>query len=261
VLVALGFLCTWLPVELWSHSFPRLAKGAAAQGIGRKDKSWIDGAVGRDARVGVVWAGGDDLSVWENEFWNRSVDRVYGLGARLPGDMPELQTSVDPATGALRGVTEPYVLAPTSIQLVGTRVASDPAKQLVLYRVTPPARITTRVTGLFPTTAGVEAWSGGRVEWFRAQCSGGTLAVRVSSDTKLFTKPSTVVIGGTTPAQTVSVSPSDVDKPITMPLTPVSGVCRVDFAITPTRVPAQVEKGVDDTRHLGLHFTPFVYSQ
>ncbi|HEY2074235.1 MAG TPA: glycosyltransferase family 4 protein, partial [Gaiellaceae bacterium] len=153
-LVATGFLLTWLPLELWTHSFPRLASSAYAQGVGLKDKSWIDDAVGRNAHVGVIFAGGNDLAVLENEYWNRSVDRVYGLGARLPGDMPEIQTSVDPTTGALRGITERYVLAPSSVQLVGTRVAADPAKQLVLYRVAQPARITTHVVGLYPATPG-----------------------------------------------------------------------------------------------------------
>jgi hypothetical protein len=261
-LVALGFLFTWLPVELWTHSFPRLAKGAAAQGIGRQDRSWIDAVVGRDARVGVIWAGGNDLAVWENEFWNRSIDRVYGLGSRLPGDMPETQTSVDPATGVLRGVGERYVLAPLSVQILGTRIAADPAKQVALYRVTPPARITTRVTGIYPTTTGVEAWSGAHASWIRASCTGGTLAVKVSSDANLFAGvTSTLVVTGTTARQTLHVSPKTVDRPITMPLTPVNGVCRVDFAIAPTRVPARIPRmHSNDTRRLGLHFTRFTYT-
>ncbi len=260
VLVALGFLCTWLPVELWTHSFPRLAKGAAAQGIGRKDKSWIDAAVGRNARVGVVWAGGNNLAVWEDEFWNRSVDRVYGLGARLPGDMPEIQTSVDPATGVLRGVDERYVVAPTSVQLAGTRIAADSAKQLVLYRVNPPARVTTRVVGLFPTVPGVEAWSGAHVHWIRSSCTGGTLSVKVSSDQKLFPKAQTLAVSGTTSAQTFSIASGTTDRPFTFPLTPVNGVCRVDFTISPTRRPSKFEPGNTDTRLLGLHFTPPVYT-
>jgi len=261
-LVALGFLCTWLPVELWAHSFARLSKGAAAQGIGKPDRSWIDAAVGRDAHVGVIWAGGNDLAVWENEFWNRSVDRVYGLGSRLPGDMPEQQTSIDPATGVLRGVGEGYVLAPLSVQLVGTRVAVDPAKQLVLYRVTPPARITTRVTGIYPTTPGVEAWSAGHAQWLRSSCSGGVLTVKVSSDANLFAgATSTLAITGTTQAQTLRISPQTVDRVVTMPLTPQNGVCRVDFAISPTRVPARIPRmHSNDTRTLGLHFTPFDYT-
>jgi Glycosyl transferases group 1/Dolichyl-phosphate-mannose-protein mannosyltransferase len=263
VLVAAGFLCTWLPVELWTHSFPRLASGSAAQGIGKDDRSWIDAAVGRDARVGVVWAGGNDLAVWENEFWNRSVDRVYGLGARLPGDMPEQQTSVDQSTGVLTGVTERYVLAPTTVQLVGTPIARDPAKQLVLYRVTPPARITTRVTGLYPTTPGVEAWSGGHVSWIHSDCStGGTLTLKVSSDANLFAgTTSTIVVTGTTASQTYRITPQTVDRPITLHLDAHAGICRVDFAISPTRVPARIPRmHSTDPRPLGLHFTPFLYT-
>ncbi len=260
-LVAAGFLLTWLPLELWTHSFPRLASSAYAQGVGRTEKSWIDRAVGRNAHVGVIFAGGNQLAVLENEFWNRSVDRVYGLGARLPGDMPEIQTSVDPASGALRGVTEPYVLAPSTVQLVGTKVAADPAKQLVLYKVTQPARITTRVIGLYPTVPGVEAWSRAHVSWIHSQCTGGTLSVKVSSDAQLFRgTTSTIAISGTTTSRTLSISPSTVDRLITLKLIPADGACRVDFAISPTRVPAKVETGNTDTRHLGLHFTPPVYT-
>jgi glycosyltransferase involved in cell wall biosynthesis len=259
-LVATGFLLTWLPVELWTHSFPRLASSAYAQGIGTKETSWIDRAVGRNAHVGVIFAGGNDLSVLENEFWNRSVDRVYGLGARLPGDMPEVQTSVDPTTGRLNGVTDPYVLAPTTVQLVGTRVAADPAKGLVLYRVVQPARITTHVVGLYPTTPGVEAWSRGHVSWIRSQCSGGTLTVKVSSDAKLFAgATSTIAVSGTTTARTLAIPPTTVDRLITLKLVPANGVCRVDFAVSPTRVPSKVVPGSTDTRRLGLHFTPFRY--
>ncbi|MGH2971213.1 MAG: glycosyltransferase [Gaiellaceae bacterium] len=260
-LVATGFLLTWLPVELWTHSFPRLASSAYAQGSGKKDKSWIDDAVGRNAHVGVVFAGGNELSVFENEYWNRSVDRVYGLGARLPGDMPEIQTSVDPATGVLRGVTERYVLAPSSVQLVGTRLGSDPAKQLVLYRVAQPARITTRVAGLYPANPGQEPWSRGHVTWIRSQCTGGTLAVKVSSDANLFKgTASTVAISGSTTPHMLTIEPTTVDRLITLKLVPQNRVCRVDFAVTPTLVPAKVESGNHDTRHLGLHFARFVYT-
>ena len=259
-LVSVGFLLTWLPVELWTHSFPRLASSAYAQGSGKTDKSWIDDAVGRNAKVGVVFAGGNDLAVLENEFWNRSIDRVYGLGARLPGDMPETQTSIDPGTGVLGGVTERYVLAPSSVQLVGTRIAADPAKQLVLYRVAQPARVTTRVAGLYPTTPGVEAWSRAHVSWVRTQCTGGTLAVKVSSDANLFKGTvSTIAIRGTTTARTVTIPPTTVDRPITLQLTPANGVCRVDFAVSPTRAPVKYEHGATDTRRLGLHFTPPFY--
>jgi hypothetical protein len=260
-LVAVGFLCTWLPLELWTHSFPRLARSAYAQGVGTAGKSWIDKTVGPDADVAAIWAGGNDLAIWQNEFWNRSVKRIYGLGARLPGDMPETQTHVDPASGVLVGVRERYVLAPTSVQLVGRRLAADPSKQLVLYDVVPPARLTTRVAGLYPTTPGVQPWSGAHVTWLRSECRGGTLATKVSSDAQLFKGTSqTLAISGTTRPRSLPVAPTTVDRPITIRLAPRAGVCRVDFAISPTRVPARYEHGSKDVRRLGLHFAPFVYA-
>ena len=41
VVVALGFFLTWLPLQLWIHSFPRLSSAAYTTGIGA-GKGWID---------------------------------------------------------------------------------------------------------------------------------------------------------------------------------------------------------------------------
>ena len=56
------------------------------------------------------------------------------------------------------------------------------------------------------------------------------------------------------------VAPTVVDEPVVVRLTPAGTTCRVDFAVSPTRVPATYEHGATDTRRLGLHFTPFVYT-
>ena len=120
--------------------------------------------------------------------------------------------------------------------------------------------MTTRVAGLYPTTPGVEAWSRAHVSWVRTQCTGGTLAVKVSSDANLFKGTvSTIAIRGTTTARTVTIPPTTVDRPITLQLTPANGVCRVDFDVSPTRAPVKYEHGATDTRRLGLHFTPPFY--
>jgi glycosyltransferase involved in cell wall biosynthesis len=255
VAVALGFLATWLPLQLWTHSFPRLGSSAYHQGIGGQ-RSWIDAAVGRDAHVGVLWSGGNVLAVWENEFWNRSVDRVYDLGGPLPGDMPEVHVTADRSTGVLhdahgRTVSEPYVLTHSSVELVGTPVASDPEKRLVLYRVKAPARTTTQITGLYDDP--VSPWSTGHVTWRRVQCGGGALKVALRSDTTLFKGlTQTLAITGTTPALTLHLKPTQ-QPTLRLPLTPVKGICRVDFRISPTRRP------VSDPRQLGLHFDVIRY--
>src|SRR5204862_3810929 len=80
LLVALGFLLTWLPFQLWIHSFPRLSSAAYSTGIGA-ERGWVDRAIGRDADVTLVYSGDNPYRGWENEFWNRSVRRVYDFGA------------------------------------------------------------------------------------------------------------------------------------------------------------------------------------
>jgi hypothetical protein len=141
-------------------------------------------------------------------------------------------------------------------------VARDTAKELKLYRVASPARVTTLVTGLYPTTAGVSPWSNQNPAWTRLQCAGGTLTVVVSSDTQLFKKPprQTIAVTGTTPARTIRISPSTDHRPLVFPLTPQHGVCRVAFDISPARRPSQFVKGSQDTRLLGLHFDAIRYS-
>jgi hypothetical protein len=264
VAVAAGFLLTWLPLELWTHSFPRLASSSYAQGVSPGHRSWIDRIAGRNARVGVVWAGGNELSVWENEFWNRSVDRVYDLGARIPGDMPSIPLAVDQATGVLRGakgqtIRERYVLAPTSVDLLGKPVARDAPKNLVLYRVSPPARITTTVTGLYPEP--VNPWSNASPVWTRYRCPGGTLTVVFSSDAQLFRGVTqTVRVTGTTPARSFRVPSKASSVTERFPLTPQNGVCRVSFAISPARRPSQYPAlHRNDSRLLGLHFDSIAY--
>jgi hypothetical protein len=256
VVVALGFLATWLPLQQWKHSFPRLSQSVLAQGIGNSDKSWIDAAVGRDAHVAALWTGGNVLAVWQNEFWNRSVDRVYELGATLPGDMPATAVSVDRKTGVLRDangapIRESYVLASKVVNLRGRPIARDPAKGLVLYRVSPPARTTEQIIGLYD-----DGWSGPRLTWQRVACRGGSLRVEVSSDNTLFHEaPQTLRINGTTATQTRRLAPTTSHLPLTIPLRPRGGVCRVVFDVSPTRVPA------NDPRRLGLRFNLIKYSQ
>jgi hypothetical protein len=267
VLVAAGFLATWLPVELWTHSFPRLSRSAYAQGIGA-GKSWIDRAAGPDADVAVLWSGGNRYTVWQNEFWNRSVRRVYSLGSTMSGGLPAVPVSIglrDRATGILRDrkgreLLDPYVLTSSSVTLVGRRVAADPAKKLVLYRVSVPVRVTTRIVGLYPERA--NPWSSGRVVWSRSECRPGTLTAVVSSDALLFSGTTqTLTVGGTTPAQTLRLPPTTSQRQLTLPLTPREGVCRVTFAISPTRRPVDFRRmHSTDTRSLGLHFNALHYT-
>jgi glycosyltransferase involved in cell wall biosynthesis len=265
VVVALGFLVTWLPLELWTHSFPRLATSAYRQGISPGKRGWIDRAVGPSRQVAAIWAGGNDLAIWENEFWNRSVARVYDLTTPLPGGMPSTPVSVQQSTGIFRDaatgreIDQRYVLAPTGVDIRGTRIAADSGKNLVLYRVVPPARTTTTITGLYPEPA--NPWSNAHPVWTRYQCRGGSLAVSVFSDQNLFQdQVQTVRVTGTTPARTLKVPSTTSGLTFDFPLVPRNGVCRVAFAISPARIPSHYPKlHRNDPRLLGLHFAQIRY--
>jgi hypothetical protein len=86
------------------------------------------------------------------------------------------------------------------------------------------------------------------------QCRGGALEVALRSDTTLFKGVTqTLAITGTTTPLTRHLLPTD-QPTLRLPLTPVKGVCRVDFRISPTRSP-----GASDPRQLGLHFDVLRY--
>jgi len=258
--VALGFLFTWLPLELWQHSFRRAAIGAYFQGLKSQQRDWIDRTVGRDANVAALWTDrGNPFTIWENEFWNRSVRRVYDLGSPLPGGMPETKLMIDRATGVMhdargRPLDARYVLTDTTVSLVGTVLREDVPRGMVLYRVAQPARSTTRIIGLYD-----DGWSqGSTVEWSRAACRGGTLTVHERSDPTLFSgRPQTLTVRTTGLERSYSLPPAE-ERDLTIPLRPSGGTCEVIFTITPTAKPSVVEH-THDTRLLGLRLEHFVY--
>jgi glycosyltransferase involved in cell wall biosynthesis len=261
VLVGVGFVLTWLPLEAWPAGFPQASVHFYDAGVAA-GTSWIDRAVGSNAHVAVLWSGGNETRVWQDEFWNRSVRRVYGLdGAELPGGMPQGSVTADPATGRLTpAVSGDYILTDTTVQVLGRRVAGDPKHDLVLYAVRKPARLTTRIAGWYPPP---ESWTGPTATWTRRQCTGGRLRFDLRSDPGLFKGTvQHVAISGTTPARTVVVHPTDAAHVLTVPLQPRGGTCTVNLQISPARVPANYPQlHLNDHRVLGVHVDYFTYLQ
>jgi len=222
------------------------SRAALAQGIRSVSRDWIDRRVGKDADVAAVWTSRADAhAIWENEFFNRSVGRVYDTGPSLPGGLASVRVSVD-RRGYLREaegrtIQHRYVLADGSLDLVGVKAAADESLGLTLWRVEGPLRSLTRVTGLY---AG-GTWSGPTVEYSRAHCAGGALRVMLLGDASLFTGLQRVRAGDVTRL----VVPG-VPAAMTVPLS----ACRARFVVDPTRVP-----GGTDRRRLGVHFLSFEY--
>jgi len=256
-LVFLWFAFATERIERFDHGFPKASVGALYQGITASRRDWIDAAVGRDANVAFLYSGRDPtqqpLTLWENEFYNRSIGPVYDLRQQSMGGLPETRVH-ERADGVLltpggRPVQASYVLSDDSVPLAGTIIGRDELRGMVLRRTGGTVAIASRVSGVFP-----DGWSGRRATYTRLRCQGGALTAVVASDVKLFEQPQTVTAAG----RSVTFSPGDVRR-LTVPLRPRDGVCRVTFTVSPTAVPALVQPGSADTRVLGARFIEFRY--
>ena len=124
-------------------------------GIVNPNRDWIDRSVGSSANVAVVYTGHTDkFTIWENEFFNRSVGPIYATGPSLPGDLAETKVRVSDTTGDLltpagRQVHAQYALTDDSLALKGTLVTRDKRKGMDLYRLNGPLRQVARVTGVY----------------------------------------------------------------------------------------------------------------
>ena len=146
-LVFVSFAVVQWQIDGGPHGAGALSTAALAAGTGGEESDWIDLAVGTDAQVTVVWTGKTSLyTVWENEFFNRSVGVVYNLTTPPFGSMPAPMAAFD-SSGLMRDeeglpVYASYVLTDTSLQLRGKQVAADPTTQMVLYGVQGPVQST-----------------------------------------------------------------------------------------------------------------------
>jgi 4-amino-4-deoxy-L-arabinose transferase-like glycosyltransferase len=268
LVVLAWFAVTFVPIFHGPHGFERSSAGAVFQGIRGVDRDWVDRSVPPGAHVAAVWSGlNDRFTIWQNEFFNRAVGRIYYVGEPTADNFPETRITFGrdgyARTGRGRLVSPPYVLTDGSIQPDGVRVGRDPALDLTVWRLRGPLFQTTTVTGLYPG----DTWSGERVTWTRRRCKGGELDVTLSSDPHLYQRSNTVT--ATTSVRSGSVESSratSVRVPLTgyaklqVPLVVNDGRCVVQFTVSPTLVPRVVTRGQNpDPRRLGAHFNVFDY--
>jgi hypothetical protein len=262
--VAVYFLGTAYVVENGRHGIHKTTVGSLWAGIKTHyaQPDWIDRIVGTGGQVSVLWTGTmpSPYPVYENEFFNRSVRTVYDVdGAARPDPLPETAVTRQPNgelyTASGRPVRARYVLASGNVELAGKQVASDESG-VDLYRVNGPVVILTGVHGLYPN----DTWSGRTVAYQRVQCTGGSVAVQLQGDSRLFMRPQTVVAtegGEVVGRKTIPVSSQTT---MTVPLRPAAdGRCVVRFTVGRTLVPSRVLPGSRDTRPLGAHFLNFTY--
>ena len=228
--------------------------GELFQGITR-ERDWIDRSVGRDAEVAALWSGRTDhRTIFENEFFSRSVGRVYTLAAPVPGGLVQTPLAADDDTGVLldpagRPVRAEHAFVDETVPLEGRVVARDESKGTRVLRVGGDLRLAYRTEGAYD-----DGWSGPALTYRRFDCAGGTLLVAMESDPKLFAVDQTVTAtaGGRELAR--GRIPRDGVGRLRVPLRSEDGQCVVRFEVSPTAIP-----GGADARRLGTHFRALEY--
>ena len=131
---------------------------AAGTGV-LDDPTWIDDRVhGREASF--LYGNASDtfqeaVALWQAEFWNRRLGRVYTFGTAEPAGLPESPVSVNPGNGKL---TTPGLAAQRELEATRDFV-SDSATQIAstasavhgpfaLYAAEPPPRIASSSSGI-----------------------------------------------------------------------------------------------------------------
>jgi hypothetical protein len=233
----------------------QIASEQSRDGAVRVRRDWIDRAVGAKADVATLWTGRETfVTLWNNEFFNRSVGTVYHFGPP-PDGLPETPVTLDPKTGEVLASGSPvhpkYILVDPSVDILGRQIVRDPIIGMAVYRVAPPLRFRTETEGLYP-----DFWSGPTAVWTGYQCRGGRLVATIFSDLDLHPRPLTIVARSGSNVVRFRYKAGRVAR-LATPLESKAGVCRVTFSV-PTAVPQQVI-GNADTRALGVRFFGLAY--
>jgi hypothetical protein len=163
---------------------------AARAAPGVHDARWIDDSLPQGATAGLLFTpefSADAHPLWQTEIWNRTVKRVFYLGARdFPG-FPGYDISVSRTgelvsvngTGAPRAPVD-YMVTSPNIQLAGSPVKV--AGRFVLYRISRPLRLSVGTEGLYG-----DGWTGPDATYTRYVP--GARAIRGSSACKPRSRP------------------------------------------------------------------------
>jgi hypothetical protein len=120
------------------------------------DPNWIDGRIGTGADAGYVYGLTPDLVneaqvMWQTEFWNRSVGKVFRVGPQEPAPLAESPSVFDLNTGRLPVDADTaglrYAVAPRGARLAGIPI--ERRGPLTLYRLAPPARLAELLGGVY----------------------------------------------------------------------------------------------------------------
>jgi hypothetical protein len=223
---------------------------AAHASQGTNDLNWIDKTIGSDADAAFLLTPdfqADPHPLWQSEFWNRSVRRVFLLDALDPTAYPAIPTTLNRVGRLLTapGTRQPkYVVTAPGVDIDGRLLARTP--RLALYQVLSPLRLVDRSSGL---TA--DGWTGESATYTRYHPGAKVVLVDLSRP-GLPVPPSRVrielVSRGSTPQHRAWIARSDSEK--TFRFRAPSAPFSVRIHVASTFSPAQF--GLADTRQLGV---------
>jgi hypothetical protein len=232
---------------------------------GASDPSWIDKQIGSGSEAAFIYGVTPDLVseaqiMWQTEFWNRSVGRVYRLGPAEPAPLPEGAATFDATSGRI-AVGPPssrirYMVVPSNVQMGGALLARQ--GRLALYRLDSPLRVEALLGGVY-----ADGWMGSdaaltyygrpskprrvRVRVFRERWSRtsppGQVFIRIGP---LIAKDGQPAIGKATSSRTLTIASRKVHSvTLNTPKVPF----RLEIHVEPTFSPSKF--GLADPRQLG----------
>jgi hypothetical protein len=210
--------------------------------------SWIDARLGTGSpRASFLLGTTSDtwpetLSLWQEEFWNRSLGPVYNLSTPEPAGGPETPVGVAPQTGLIvskltgQAVRAPYVVSNLSYVLDGRLIASSPP--FGLYRTTGPLRVAESRAGIY-----ADGWMGADSSYTRfVSRAPGQLIVALSR--KVWTGPDKPVHAR---VQLIPLSGRRAGKAVVTRRWTLSGHGAHAFALPTPRTPFTVAVHIDPT--------------
>jgi hypothetical protein len=211
--------------------------------------SWVDNTIGSGADVAYVWTDAVDPNwLWQVEFWNRSVQKVYHLHNRDPGTLPTERLVIDPHSGELLVAGRPLpvgALASDRSFYAQGPIVDALTNGLHLTRTPPPAKVQALLTGVY-----IDAWTGPVLGYTIPACRGST-TVALAFHTSPFASPQTLTArqAGVVVARK-RVEPGSRSI-LRAPLDAAKGTCTLSVEISPTWNPSR-RLGSPDTRDLGV---------
>jgi hypothetical protein len=153
-------------------------------GLAPADLTWIDDSLPKGASTGVIYGStadpfGEAQRMWQAEFWNRDVKRVYNLTAE-PTSFAKTPIAIEPLTSTLvpeghKRYPYDYALAAGGLDLTGVVVKSEPP--WTLYKVRAPLRMNRVVEHVYP-----DGWMGTFAALTQQTGKGGRLKIRLSRE-------------------------------------------------------------------------------